>query len=528
MNTIQGMLRRHPKATATKGSRHGLLLLVGLVACIGYFASGATAQTGATAKPTLRVAATYSYDQFWSHFGLYAAAGREGALLTSFGFAPLIHQLPSGKLAPALATSWRQLNTKAGPNKAFEITIRKGAKFADGSPVTAAAVANYWTWFAKTNGAYGGIVGPNPKFTASGQKVTALLTVPTPSFFSLMSDAGPIWGMIASPRCVADPVNTWPNGDCGAGPFKLDLAKTVKGSSYTWVPNPHYYDKANLKWGGVEQRVIPLASSQLQALQTGQIDIAAVGNDTTTIKTAVDSGAKLYFARVTVMSVLLKQYGTPPSPLTNTLVRRAINHAMDRKAMADALGQGYGAPVSSFQTLDATNPKDANAYPYDPAKARSLLSQAGYPNGFSFKTFTFSPQQTQFMSLVAKYLNDVEIKMDVVPSSPANSTALYFQTPVAVAQLTLEPTQVSYRWFNRSYPAHVIDDPASSALYYKAIRSKNSTAGFQAFWARATDQAFFLPICALPIVYLASPKVGGINASKARAAGMNVTELFPK
>jgi peptide/nickel transport system substrate-binding protein len=529
MNIIQAVCRWHPTASRTKAGTHRLLVLIGVFACLAVLASGARAQTGATTKPTLRIAATFSYDLFWSHFGLYAAAGREGALLTSLGYAPLIHVLPSGKLAPALATSWKVLKSKRGPNKDFEIILRKGAKFADGSPVNAAAVANYWTWFAKTNGAYGGMVGPKPVFEAVGEtKVIARLTVPTPHFFQLNSDTGQYWGWIASPRCVADPVNTWPKGDCGAGPFMLDAGNTVKGSIYKWVPNPNYYDKANLKWGAVEQRVIPLVSSQLQALQSGQIDIAAVGTDSSSVKAAADSGQKVYWASTGQFVVLLKQLGEPASPLTNTLVRQAMNYAIDRKAISDAIGAGYSKPISQFQTLDAVNPKSASAFPYNPTRAKALLTQAGYPNGFSFKSFTFNVQLAQYMTLVAKYFGDVGIKMDVVPSSPANSTALYFQTPVGPTTLTNEITPVSYRWFTKSYPAHTIDDAASSRLYYKGLKSADPVPSFQAMWARATEQGFFIPVCTLPAVYFASPKIAGMNVAKARTGSVFVTELSPK
>jgi peptide/nickel transport system substrate-binding protein len=529
MNIIQGMLRWHPRASTAKVGRFRLLAFVGVVAGLGVFASGATAQTGATTKPTLRIAATYSYDQFWSHFGLYAAAGREGALLTSINYAPLIHETPGGKLVPALATSWKVLKSKRGPNREFEVILRKGAKFADGSPVNAAAVAAYWTWFAKTNGAYGGLVGPKPVFEAVGAtKVIARLTVPTPHFFALNADTGPMWGWVASSRCVADPANTWPKGDCGAGPFMLDAANSVKGSIYKWVPNPNYYDKANLKWGALEQRVIPLVSSQLQALQSGQIDIAAVGNDSSSIKAAADSGQKVYWASVTQYVVQLKQNGVVPSPLTNTLVRQALNYSLDRKALADAMGAGYSKPISQFQTLDAVDPKSASAYPYNPTRSKALLAQAGYPNGFSFKTYTFNPQAAQFQSLVAKYFGDVGVKMDVVPSSPANSTALFFQSPVTSSQLTMEITPVSYRWFNKSYPASTVSDTASSALYIKGLKSANPIPSYQAMWARATDQAFFLPVATLPLVYFASPKVAGINVAKKRTGSIMVTELSPK
>jgi peptide/nickel transport system substrate-binding protein len=530
MGKIQGVLRWHPKASTAKVGRLRALAFVAVVACLGVFASGAAAQNGATAKPTLRVAATYSYDQFWSHFGLYSASGREGSMLTGINFAALVHETPGGKLAPALATSWQILKSKAGPNKLFELTLRKDARFADGAQVDAAAVVNYFNWFAKANQPYGTLVGPKPVFTAVGKwKVRAQLTIPTPHFFQLLADTGPLWGFVASPRCVADPVNTWTKGDCGAGPFMLDAGNSVKGSVYKHVPNPYYYDKANLKWGGVEQRVIATTSSLLQALQAGQIDVAAVGNDASAIPAAVAAGQKVYWATTGQFVLLPKQYWGNTSLPGNKLVRQAINYAIDRKAIADATGAGYSKPIHQYQTLDGINPKYNNAYPYNPTKAKALLTQAGYPNGFSYKAYTFNATQTQYTTLIAKYLGDVGIKVEVIPTPAANSRAVFELTPFGNAQLNAELTATIYRVFNRAVNASAtVSDQTSSRIFYKGLKSANPIPAYQQLWARATEEAFFVPICTLPLVYFASPKIAGINVSRARVGAIFVTELSPK
>src|SRR5262249_27810176 len=151
--------------------------------------------------------------------------------------------------------------------------------FADGTPVDANAVAGWLTWYSKTNGAYGPAMGPNPQFTAVGQwKVRARLAVPVPNFFQLASDTGPYFGQVASPRCVAD-TTQFATGTCGAGPFKLDPAQTVAGDHYTYVPNPYYYDANSIKYGEVDLKVILVISSLVQALEAGQLDIVALGND---------------------------------------------------------------------------------------------------------------------------------------------------------------------------------------------------------------------------------------------------------
>src|SRR5262249_26475439 len=152
--------------------------------------------------------------------------------------AALLHMKPSGQFAPDLAVKWRAVDAGRGANKNFELTLRPGTKFADGSPLDAEAVAGWLNYFAKNSATYGSLLGPNPQFTASSKYVVRVaLTVPTPNFFFYISDAGTIWGFVGSPRCVADPTQ-FALQNCGAGPFVLDPSQTVKGDHYTYVPNP--------------------------------------------------------------------------------------------------------------------------------------------------------------------------------------------------------------------------------------------------------------------------------------------------
>src|SRR5207244_4272172 len=153
----------------------------------------------AASKPPLRIGATYSFNQFYPNPTLFASYGREGNFEVNFEYATILHQMPSGKLTPELATSWRTFSTGRGPNEDFEFTLRNDAKFADGTPVDANAVAGWLSWYSANNATYGPVMGPKPTFEAIGQsKVRARLTTPVPNFFQLLSDTGPYFGFPAS------------------------------------------------------------------------------------------------------------------------------------------------------------------------------------------------------------------------------------------------------------------------------------------------------------------------------------------
>jgi peptide/nickel transport system substrate-binding protein len=105
----------------------------------------------------------------------------------------------------------------------------------------------------------------------------------------------------------------------------------------------------------------------------------------------------------------------PESPLSKKDVREAVSLAIDRKAIVDHLLYGNGAPASLFGFPFSFGwPQDADNYKaaYDPAKAKALLTSAGYPNGFTLTIFAATAGR-DFAQAIAQYLNAVGIKVDL-------------------------------------------------------------------------------------------------------------------
>jgi peptide/nickel transport system substrate-binding protein len=504
----------------------GAVLLVGVTA--GAAAAG-KAKPGAT-KPVLRIGMAADIITL----NPLAAPSGVGPTNTfySLAYAPLIHQLPNGKFAPALARSWRYFTTGRGNSKDFELVLRHDAKFSDGSPVTASAIVDDLTAYTKGTGAFATWLGPNPVYTAVGKyKVHIHLTIPTPGLPYILSDGG-LWGWIVSPAASANQ-QLATTTTYGAGPYMLDPSKSVRGDHYTFVPNPYYYAKKAIKYSEVDVRVISNPSSMLQAMQSGQLDVAS--GDGSVAAAAKSAGLKVLSASYGV------QYGTinilkGPSEAANALkdvrVRQALNYALDRKALVKAILFGYGKPTSSFEPIDS-NPKLQNAYPYNPAKAKALLKAAGYGSGFPLKIACFAAPSTQgLVEALAKYWQDVGIQAQYTCTGVIGTyiqQILSLTSVGSLAQLGQPTPQLFNTFIGPKAPARLYgDDGTLYNLFYSGLRSKNPTADWTKMWTRITKQAYYIPFYESDFVYFIGPHVTGVTTSNGRLGTILPLEWSPK
>jgi peptide/nickel transport system substrate-binding protein len=178
----------------------GALSLAVLTGCAGGGgnASAGGASTGASpASQTLTIAVSgppVSMDP--SH-----ADNGNGLYPIELTYEPLIWENDNGSLSPGLATSWRYVGTG---NKTFELTIRSGAKFADGEPVTPQAVANSLNYFPKGSGpSTADLAGVTAKVSGANT-VTLISKTPDPVFPQLFSQDY-LAGDIISPKGLASP-----------------------------------------------------------------------------------------------------------------------------------------------------------------------------------------------------------------------------------------------------------------------------------------------------------------------------------
>ena len=202
--------------------------------------------------------------------GLNAAtANPGGAPYFDLAYQPLIIQEANGSFGPGLATAWKI----APGNRSMTITLRKGVRFSDGTRLTAKVVKTWLFYELKLPGGQAPLeIGALKSVTIHNSlSLTLHFSAPTPNleaYFSQTYDDGEIGSLKAARgHGLTDSTD-------GAGEYKLDPSQTVPGSSYTYVPNPYYYDPSAVHWKKVVIKVIATPSTTLAALQTGQVQLA--------------------------------------------------------------------------------------------------------------------------------------------------------------------------------------------------------------------------------------------------------------
>ncbi len=243
------------------------------------------------------------------------------------------------------------------------------------------------------------------------------------------------WGYysVIMPKEVVDApggATSWKNAN-GSGPFKL--VDFVQGNSNTYEKNPIYWDKEKL--GGSEYK-LPFIDklvyhtfkdevTAITGLRTGKIDLLEAIR-WQQVESLKKSAPQLKWNRY------LSQLGTflsmrvDTKPFNDIRVRRALNMAVDKEAIVKSYYNGeaelFAYPqhpeyVGYFEPLEQMPDSVKELFKYDPAKAKKLLAEAGYPNGFSFKAqvCSCSPDSMDLIPLVASYLEQVGVKMEIQP-----------------------------------------------------------------------------------------------------------------
>lgn len=458
---------------------------------------------------------TFGITQGFSNLDPARDGGGPQVMARALSYESLTHQMPDGSIGPGLATSWRYVGTG---NMEFELTLRGDARFSDGAPVTADAVKIWFEYVAGAKGPFSSRLDIAAIETIGQQIVRLQLASPNPIIPFLLSEEF-TWGSVASPNAVADP-STLGTRTIGAGPYVLDPSATVSGDHYTYKPNSYYYDKSKIKFSQVVAKVITDPSSMLQAAATGQLRVAV--GDLSTAAAAADSG--LNVVRVPngwiTGLVLIDTEGKLSKPLGDVRVRQALNYAIDRKTITTALAGDYGSPTAQEMTKDGRDPAYDAFFPYDPAKAKSLLADAGFANGFTLKVLT----QGQWGNLgdavaraMAKDLKAVGVTLDITEAATSSQFGAEFTTNKFPAiQLLLESLSM-WELYGRLAPGNSLHpgsaDPEMEKLAGEAATSPDPASYFVQMSRRLTEYAKFVPAFIADKVYFGAEDIGGLGGS---------------
>jgi peptide/nickel transport system substrate-binding protein len=453
---------------------------------------------------------------------------------SSLAYDSLIHLGPKGKLQPGLATSWKYVG---GGNTRFQFKLRKNVKFSDGSPVTSAAVAKSLNYTRKAGGGIANWISDITSITApDSTTVDIKLSKANPELPFLFSTPIQL-GDVINPKGVDSPADLG-HSTAGAGPYMLDPSQTVSEDHYTYVPNPHYWNKGAIHYKKVTIKVVGNTSSALQTLRTGAADVAL--GDINTASGAKSAGLHVYSALVAQTGIdLLDRAGAIAKPLADVRVRQALNYAVDRKTIAKSLLSSTGTPVNQVAAPGTPDylMRSAKQYAYDPTKAKQLLAQAGYADGFTVNMVIFgaNPPAGDVAQAVVSDWGKIGVKVDANTTSDG---AAYGQAVFSKKYATFSygygyiPFYLySQNWYMPTpnpFNLFEANDPQLTSF----VEQGNAASGAkrQSLYAKATqralDLAWVVPVTSYSVFYFVSPKVGNVKVDPARAL-LDLTELTP-
>ncbi|WP_200950833.1 ABC transporter substrate-binding protein [Rhizobium sp. Root1220] len=314
----------------------------------------------------------------------------------------------AGKVQPQLAKSW-----EISPDGlTYTFKLQTGVTFHDGEAFDSAAAK-----FALERARGTDSVNPQKRFFAS----IASIDTPDPEtlVLHLSEPAGSLLYWLGWPASVmvgpksADTDKTKP---IGTGPFKF--LNWAKGDKVELEKNTGYWNKdTSLKLDKVTFRFIADPQAQAAALKSGDVD-AIPEFAAPELMSSFDGDERLATRIGNTELKVVAGMNNARKPFDDKRVRQALMMAIDRKTVIDGAWSSLGTPIGSHYTPNDPGFVDlTGTLPYDPAKAKALLAEAGYPNGFTFTIkspqMAYAPRSAQVMQAM---LAEIGVTMNIEPT----------------------------------------------------------------------------------------------------------------
>ncbi|WP_246040591.1 ABC transporter substrate-binding protein [Roseovarius arcticus] len=360
------------------------------------------------ANDTLSIAFTKELENVDSFFN----SSREGVVMQRAVWDGLIYRDPeTNEYKGNLATSWEWID-----DKTLEFKLREGVKFHDGSDFNADDVVATVNFVAKEEN--GVKTQRNVNWMEAAEKIddyTVRITTKDvfPAAIEFLS--GPVSMYPADYYAEVGPSGMGLK-PVGTGPYKV--TEVIPGQHFVLEKNENYHDspKGQPTVPNIDIRTIPDVNTQLAELFSGSLDLIW--------QVPADQAEKMAEMgdRFTVLNESTMRVGylsmdaagrssMDPNPFTDVRVRQAVNHAIDRQALVDNLLKGKSKVVSTacYPSQFGCS-QDVTNYDYDPEKAKALLAEAGYEDGFSTEFYAY--RDREYAEAISSYLNAVGIQTD--------------------------------------------------------------------------------------------------------------------
>jgi len=317
----------------------------------------------------------------------------------------LVKPMPGGLNTPSLAESW----TVSRDGLVYEFVIRRGVKFHHGEPVTAADVKFS---FERYRGSGARLLKERVREVeiVDPGRIRFHLKEPWPDFMTFYGTTATGSGWIV-PKAYVEKVGEdgFKKAPIGAGPYKfVSFNPGVELVMEAW---DGYWRKApNIK--RLVYRSLPDETTRAAALKKGEIDIAYLLTGPVAEDVQRTPGFKLVAPRESqgTFWLDLPDQWDPKSPWHDQRVRQAASYAIDRQALNQAETLGFSKPTGSLIPRALEFSRFFEPDPFDPARAKRLLAEAGYPNGFDAGELYPWPPYFSMGEALAAYLQNVGIR----------------------------------------------------------------------------------------------------------------------
>ena len=312
-----------------------------------------------------------------------------------------------GQVKPLLATSWIQLS-----GNQWRFKLREGVRFSNGQYFNSETVRSNLSFVFEERSAAYSVVQQLAHIShieiLDSHTIDIFSSRPNPFMPQLMSIFYIVepeqWKELGSSGFAHEPV--------GTGPFRVT----------NWLETVINLEKSELSWrsaetGRLKIMSIPNPTSRLQGILAGDLEIAfSMGPDDRSI---IESRGHKMVVRATPGVITMPFNLTRTSPLQDIRVRRALNHAVDNTTIIKAiLGPDAVAPIQFTSHMAYGFDPSYAPYPYDVERARTLMAEAGFSDGFDLPVEIaqgLSSYSSSIYQLVATYLARINVNMEIRP-----------------------------------------------------------------------------------------------------------------
>ncbi|MBI4321616.1 MAG: hypothetical protein HY675_24235 [Chloroflexi bacterium] len=414
-----------------------------------------------------------------------------------------------GRTTPRLATAWEV----GKDGKSITFTLRKGVKFHDGTDFNARAAK--WNLEQYLKGEWDGTGNWSSIDVVDDYTVRINLSEYDNGILSLIAIT---IGMMISPSAVEKNGEEWAQTHpVGTGPFKLvgyerDVFLKYERFDGYWGDKP-YLD-------GIEFRFVKDPMVQSAGLQAGEghmIYRASANTAADLQKKGYQVIASGYGAMPTHLDVLAPDTVYPDSIFADKRVREALDYAIDKKAIAKAVGLGFWEATQQIAPSQYVGyDPGLEGRSYNPEKAKQLLAAAGRPNGF--KTRIIAPNTAEKDMLVAIQSNlkaiGIDVQLEIVPRAKYNEYDLKgWKDGLAWFEVALQPnlTNSLSKFLGAPATRYVsLNRPSAWVDLLNRVRATADFGAYEALTAQAVrfayDEAMVVPLFALAQPYIIGPK----------------------